>query len=49
MYRKKSSSRSARVINCIVHRIVGQEDNDENNEIMLIDELLPLCANEEWM
>jgi hypothetical protein len=24
------------------HRIIGQEDNDENNEIMPIDELLPL-------
>ena len=25
-----------------IHRIVGEEDNDENNEMMPVDELLPL-------
>ena len=25
-----------------IHRIVGKEDNDENNEMMPVDELLPL-------
>ena len=25
-----------------IHRIVGKEDDDENNEMMPVDELLPL-------
>ena len=32
-----------------IHREVGKEDNKENNEEIPIDELLPLCVNEDWM